>query len=248
MRINLLPFCLLLLTVLSLNASAQKLEAGFDKSEYIELLKAYSRWGDSIFYEGIPASERFKPAYRSPVMGLENRWELYTDDNQVAVISIRGTTAEPTSWLANFYAAMVPAKGTLQLSDSNDFDYQLSENPRAAVHVGWLVSSAFLSADILHKLDSCYATGIKDYIIFGHSQGGAIAYLLTSQLHHLMDSGRLPGDIRFKTYCSAAPKPGNLYYAYDYEHTTVGGWGFNVVNPAFLQSSAALENMSATFL
>jgi hypothetical protein len=30
----------------------------------------------------------------------------------------------------------------------------------------------------------------------------------------------------------AGPKPGNLYYAYDYETTTQYGWAFNVVNPA----------------
>ena len=44
--------------------------------------------------------------------------------------------------------------------------------------------------------------------------------------------GKLPGDIRFKTYCSAGPKPGNLYFAYEYEAITQGGWAFNVVNAA----------------
>ena len=38
--------------------------------------------------------------------------------------------------------------------------------------------------------------------------------------------------LNIKTYCSAAPKPGNLFYAYDFEHITEGGWAFNVVNSA----------------
>src|SRR5690606_40658384 len=33
-------------------------------------------------------------------------------------------------------------------------------------------------------------------------------------------------------YCSAGPKPGNRYFAYDYEAKTQNGWAFNVVNSA----------------
>lgn len=212
---------------------AQSLKAGFDKIEYIELLKAYSRWGDSTFYQGIDESTKFRQVYRSPVVGLDNSWELYAShDNTTAVISVRGTTANATSWLANFYAAMIPAKGVINLSDSVVFNYELAKNPKAAVHVGWLVATAFLTPDILPRIDSCYRSGIRDFIILGHSQGGAIAYLLTSHLRHLLESGKLPDNIRFKTYCSAAPKPGNLYYAYEFENQTAGGWSFNVVNAA----------------
>jgi Lipase (class 3). len=224
---------LLTLTGLACSFSfAQSLKAGFDKVEYTELLKAYSRWGDSIFYRGIDESTRFKQRYRSPVVGLDNSWELYSSEDGVAVISIRGTTANATSWLANFYAAMVPATGEIQLSDSVRFHYKLAKDPKAAVHVGWLVATAFLADDILAKIDSSFASGTRDFIIMGHSQGGAIAYLLTSHLRHLVETGRLSDSIRFKTYCSAAPKPGNLYYAYELESQTAGGWCFNVVNAA----------------
>ncbi|HPN72156.1 MAG TPA: hypothetical protein PLZ32_21680, partial [Saprospiraceae bacterium] len=74
------------------------------------------------------------------------------------------------------------------------------------------------------KIDSLYKTGTKEFLIMGHSQGGAIAYLMTSYLYNLQQLGQLPIDIKFKTYCSAAPKPGNLYYAYEYEAMTQGGW------------------------
>lgn len=224
---------LAVLALLSFSAAqAQPLQPGFDPAEYIELLKVSARFGDSTYVASFPAPQRFKPVYRSPIVGLDNRWDLWTDNAQTAVISVRGTTANSTSWLANFYAAMVPAKGDLQISDTETFAYNLAENPKAAVHVGWLVATAFLSKDMLPKLDSSYRKGVRNIVITGHSQGGAIAYLLTAHLYSLQKAGRLPADIRFKTYCSAGPKPGNLYFAYAYEAMTQGGWAFNVVNSA----------------
>lgn len=127
---------------------------------------------------------------------------------------------------------MVAAKGTLQLEKNFTFDYDLSDDPKAAVHVGFLVSTAYLSRDILPKIDSLYKTGIKDFIIAGHSQGGAITYLLTSYLESLKNENKLPHDVRFKTCASASPKPGNLFYAYQYENLTRGGWAYNVVSTA----------------
>jgi heat shock protein HslJ/pimeloyl-ACP methyl ester carboxylesterase len=221
-----------LLGLTSSGALAQSLKPGFDRDEYIELLKVSAAFGDSAYVARFPKPERFRPTYRSPVVGLENRWDLWTDGRGTAVVSVRGTTAQATSWLANFYAAMVPAKGELQLGDNDRFAYRLADHPKAAVHVGWLVSTAILSRDILPKLDSCYRTGTRNVLVLGHSQGGAIAYLLTAQLHHLQQEGKLPADLRLKTYCSAGPKPGNLYFAYEYEALTQGGWAFNVVNAA----------------
>jgi hypothetical protein len=211
---------------------AQLLKPGFEKSECIEMLKLGAKFGDSAYMSKIPDPEHFEKIYRSPVMGLDNCWDLWTNHNGIAAISLRGTTKNAVSWLANFYAAMVPAKGELHLSDSFDFKYELASNPRAAVHIGWLIGTAFLSKDILPKIDSLYKTGTKEFIITGHSQGGAICFLLTSYLYSLQKQNLLPADIRFKTYCMAGPKPGNIYYAYDYEVMTQYGWAYNVVNPA----------------
>ncbi|CCH00824.1 lipase class 3 [Fibrella aestuarina BUZ 2] len=214
------------------SAPAQSLQSGFDKAEYIELLKVSAQFGDSTYIANFPKPQRFKPVYRAAVVGLDNLWDLWSDGGNTAVINLRGTTANSASWLANFYAAMVPAKGELQLADNDRFTYHLADNPRAAVHVGWLVGMAFLSRDILPKLDSSYRRGTRNVLIMGHSQGGAIAYLLTAHLYNLQRQGKLPADIRFKTYCSAGPKPGNLYFAYDYEALTQAGWAYNVVNSA----------------
>lgn len=213
-------------------AAAQVLKPGYVKAEYREmLLIAAQTTADTAFSKNFDLPSGYELRYQSPEMGFQNLWQLWrSTTDSVAVISVRGTTTEPTSWLANFYAAMIAAKGQLQLSENNIFEYHLADDPKAAVHVGWLLSMAFLQEDILPKIDSCYAAGIRDFIITGHSQGGGISYLLTAYLYDLQSEGRFPKDIRFKTYCSAAPKPGNLYFAYHYENITQGGWAFNVVN------------------
>jgi hypothetical protein len=223
---------LLVLILSTTFAAAQRLKPGFNKAEYIEMLRITSRHFDTAAsILKIPGPKDFRKAYRSPVMGLDNRWDLWTNGDGVGVISIRGTTANPKGWLENFYAAMVPAMGKIRVASDYEFSYALSQNPKAAVHLGWLIGTAFLARDIVPKIDSCYKAGIKDFVIVGHSQGGAISYLMTSHLRSLQQQKHLPADIQFKTYCSAGPKPGNLFYAYEYESITLG-WAFNVVNSA----------------
>ncbi len=224
----------LFLLFMSLSVFGQQLKPGFDKDEYREmmLISAKTSALDTNYYNSFPHPAHFNMQYRSSSIGLDNLWELWTDGAGKAVISIRGTTEKAESWLANFYAAMVPAKGELKLSNDEVFSYQLATNPKAAVHVGWLLSTAYLSKEILPKINELYQNGTKDFLIMGHSQGGAISFLLTSYVYNLQQLDQLPKDIRFKTYCSAAPKPGNLYYAYEYEAMTQGGWAFNAVNAA----------------
>lgn len=224
-------------TLLSGNAFSHILKAGFDKSEYIETLKInqkahiqLDKW-DTDTALSMPRDYIF--VYRSPVVAFDNLWDLWINRSKpLAVIAIRGSVPTQSSFLANLYAAMVAAKGSLQLNGETSFSYTLAENPNAAVHVGWLAAMACLSKTVITKIDSCYQTGIKDFILTGHSQGGGITFLLTSYLYHLQKENKLPADIRFKTYCSAGPKPGNLFYAYEYESMTQGGWAYNVVNTA----------------
>jgi heat shock protein HslJ len=218
--------------IISLQSSAQNLHPGFVIEEYIKLLGVSAQFGDSTYSARIAPPQGYKRIYRSESVGLENRWDLWINDVGVPVISIRGTTSNQTSWLANFYAAMVPAKGALQLTKDYRFEYHLASHPQAAVHVGWLVSTGFLLPDIISKIDSLQSIGNKEFIILGHSQGGAIAYLLTAYLLQQQKTENKFQGLRFKTYCSAAPKPGNLFFAYEYEHMTKDGWAFNVVNSA----------------
>ncbi|MEZ4800502.1 MAG: lipase family protein [Flavobacteriales bacterium] len=204
---------------------------GYDKLEFIEMMKVTSRFGDSTFYNKIGEPEKFHQVYRSPIMGLDNLWDLWIDDNGVALICLRGTTSKNESWLENFYAVLTPAKGSIVLKGGRKFDYNLSRHPEAAVHAGWLLGMASMAGDIQQKLDSCYQSGIKNFIIHGHSQGGALSILLTAHLLNLKAEGKIPEDIIIKTIASAAPKPGNLHFAYDYE-ARMRSYGITVVNAA----------------
>lgn len=230
MKTQFLLLPVLFLAFLTGSASAQqtKLKPGFEKAEYIEMLRVAAGHIDSVT---IDPPQRCKKLYRSPTVGLDNKWELWQRDDGVGIISIRGTTLDPLGWVENFHAAMVPATGQIALSNTESFSYKLAKNPRAGVHAGWLIGTVYLAKDILPKMDSCIQKGTKEFIITGDSQGGAIAFLMTSYLHSLLGN-RLPADLQFKTYCIAAPKPGNLSYAYDYEVMTQEGWAFNVVNSA----------------
>lgn len=225
-------YLFILSAIVFYTAQSETLKPGFNKDEYIALLKVSAQFGGEAYAARMPVPAGYQKIYRSPIMGLDNCWELWETNDDIPVISIRGTTKNAISWMENFYAAMIPAKGKLQLSDTETFDYHLADDPHAAVHVGWMIGNAFLSKDILPKIDSCYKKGRHDFYIIGHSQGGAIAYLLTAYLHSLQKRGKMPKDIYFKTYCSAAPKPGNLYFAYAYENITQNGWAYNVVNAA----------------
>lgn len=215
-------------------SQSQVLEAGFRADEYLDLLSmCFQRYDSMLVNPAIPYPQHYQVVYRSPETGLKNAWNLwYRDDHKLAVISIRGTIPDLASWVENFYAAMVPAIGNLQLNDSTVFNYQLAKDSSASIHVGWLMGLGFMAPDIVAHIRLCYAEGLRDFIICGHSQGGALAGLTTSYLYYLKKKGELPGDIRFKSYCSAAPKTGNLVYAYDFDFITRDGWGFTIVNSA----------------
>ena len=229
-----MKWLLVLITLFySVHGFSQRLSPGFDKEECIEMIRISGEFGNEEVFGIVPKPTLYHQIYRSEVVGLDNLWDLWMHkEHPIAVISTRGTTADSASWLANFYAAMVPAKGALKLSENETFEYTLAQSPEAAVHIGWLLSMAILSKDILPKIDSLYQEGVHDFILAGHSQGAGITYMLTAYLRQLQLAGDLPDDIQFKTYCSAGPKPGNLYFAYEYEAMTQFGWAFNVVNSA----------------
>jgi len=210
------------------------LQPGFDKQEYIDLLQLNAQFAanePNFQRYAVPAGYQLK--YQSQDFGMENAWALWLhESHKVMVISIRGTTANQVSWLENFYAAMVPATGSIVLSDTDTFRYKLAQHPKAAVHVGWLLGTGYLAQDMHSHLEQAWQDGYREILIVGHSQGGAISFLLTSYLRHLQKEGQIPADLVFKTYSSAAPKPGNLHYAHDYEAITQYNWAFNVVNAA----------------
>lgn len=232
-NLHVILYLFMLFNLSSMNA--QLLQPGFDKQEYIETLKvnqkthiAVNKWAANT---SVPDPTLFHYEYRSPRVAFDNIWDLWIHNNKrIAMIAVQGSIATEASFLANLYAAMIPASGELKLNNEKTFKYQLSDNPRAAVHAGWLLAMAHLSETIEHKIDSCYKAGIKDFILTGHSQGGGITFLLDAHLNQLQREGKIEQDVVFKTYCSAGPKPGNLVFAYDFENSNREGFAYNVVS------------------
>jgi len=236
MKNNFAILFVLILLPFAAQLSAQKLSPEVDKQELLEVMYVGARTGGNEKYVNdstnpIPEPKTFTRIYRSPEIAFDNLWELWCNNDNTAIITVRGSTAASKSWLANFYAAMIPAKGEITNADGESLNYCFSEHPQAYVHAGWTISTTFLMQDIAPRIDSIYKTGVRNLIITGHSQGGAIAYLLTAEILHKINTGIFPKNLQIKTYCTAAPRVGNLYFAYDFEQITQGGWAFNIINP-----------------
>lgn len=215
---------------LSIVINARQLQPGFDSQEFRKMFQVSAHQTDTPWVKiKFPYPGGYNMVYRSKVGGLDNRWDMWMSPDSVAVVSIRGTTGTNESWLENFYAGMIPAEGTLNMGNGNLFDYKLAEDSLAYVHIGWTIGMASMAPEIVTQMNLQYNKGIRDFIIMGHSQGGAIALLLYSYLHYLPDS-TLPNDIRIKVYGSAAPKVGNQKFSYDFDFISRGGWAYRIVN------------------
>lgn len=219
-----------ILLIITADTKAQKvLKPGFNAQEYLQMLDIFEdQNSDTSKPKKIfPSLNQCEHIYQSPEVGLVNRFDIWKRSDNVGIICIRGTVAKPDSWMENFYAGMVPAIGSLQLNDSTTFDYKLATDSNARVHVGWTIGLGFIMPLMTKQINELYAKGVSEFIIIGHSQGGALAFLVRSYLQYCKE---VPKNIFYKTYASAAPKPGNLYYAYDFEFITRDGWGLRVVN------------------
>jgi hypothetical protein len=223
-------FILFTFFIVSISAKAQSFQSGFSIDEYRDLLSITDELNTfDTANSRLPVRSDYEKVYDSPEVGLKNKWTFWKRKDSVGVICIRGTVPSPVSWMANFYAAMIPAEGYLQVNDSTNFVYKLAADKKSTVHVGWTTSLAHMAPGIAEQVRKAYAEGIKKFFITGHSQGGAIAFLVRSYLEYLPG---MPTDIQYKTYCSAAPKPGNMFYSYDVDFISRGGWIFRIINAA----------------
>jgi len=163
-------------------------------------------------------------------IALDNAWCVLTNGKN-GVVSFRGTTDNPISWLENFYAAMIPAIGEVTSPQGKVVQYKFADDPRAGVQSGWSLALLVMSKDILNEIRQLNDKGIYNIYITGHSQGGALALLFRALLEHLPDSVLSNKNI-FKTYAFAAPKPGNRFFTYDYNRICNSDLSsFNFINP-----------------
>jgi len=225
---------LIIIFFLSFTSRAENhiLSPNFLIDEYIVTLKMnFCQYG-TITDSMLCKPSEWQRVYRSPIVGMDNRFDIWQRDNDSLMgISIRSTTPRTISWMENFYTAMIPAFGKLKINDSIYFDYFFAEKTDAAVHIGWTYALGAMERDLLQQVKYFYDLGMREFLIFGHSQGGALSYLTFAHFHYLQKQGKLPKDIRFKMYSSAGPKVGNIHFAYDFESYTPLIWAFNVINP-----------------
>lgn len=209
--------------------SQTKLKPGFDGQEFLDVLHlewAHQDSGSKYAPKILPAN--YKRVYRSPEVGLKNKVDFWLRNDSVGVICLRYTVGG-TSWLENFYSGLIKAQGTLKLNDSTNFNYKFANDDKALVHHGWAIGACHLAPFVTQIINNHYKKGVKEFIIVGHSQGAALSYLIRSYLQYAPES-IVPKDITYKVYCSAAPKPGNLFYAYDFDFLTRNGWAYRIVN------------------
>jgi hypothetical protein len=207
-------------------AIAQKVQPGFSGIEYRELLTL--NWQQYDTSKAL-AEKKYTRIFRSKEGTLKNRFDIWLSSDSIGIISIRGTTSSELSWLENFYSAMIPATGKITKTNGTIFSYKLAQRSDAMVHVGWVLGLADIAEELIGEIKTNYTKGIKEYIIFGHSQGGALAFYVRSFLEYYNENN-FPKDLILKTICSAPPKPGNTYYCYDFDFITRNGYGYRVTN------------------
>jgi hypothetical protein len=236
--------------------SFSQVRPGFDNREALDMIAICNSYTFLDIYntDATIIPKDYKKVYTSGVFGMDNKFQLYQKDKLV-VINLRGSTDKKISWLENIYSAMIPATGTINIS-GEDFNYCFAHDTSAAVHGGYALAMAYLHKDILYHISNLNRNGIYNFIITGHSQGGALANILRAYLENLSDS-LLPSENKFKTIAFASPMVGNKAFAAEYNtRFTFNNTSFNIVNPAdpipklptsYNDSDYLSDNMQALF-
>jgi hypothetical protein len=166
-----------------------------------------------------------------PIGPLDNKWQLWQDTgaaDRYAVV-IRGTVYSAGSIGEDLMAVMVAGSGELPAGKVK-VAYRVADEPRAAVHLGFLVGALLLLADgrngILARLASLPAG--SDIFVTGHSQGAGIATLVRAFLHYAAPLANLA--FNHKIYVFAQPKPGNDHFGDDFERAAGIDGAFRVSN------------------
>ena len=217
------------LAVLSMSGRAQP--AAFDPALARDLsaLCATHTFRDLYGSDAAIMPEGYALIHTSTPRGMDNLFQVFRK-GAMGVIEVRGSTADPLSWMENIHAAMLPAEGTVVI-DGRPFDYHFTDDTAAAVHAGYTLGVAFIAEEVVEQLRILDRQGVHDIVITGHSQGGALAHLLRAHLEHLPTS-RVPAHLRFRTYAFANPMVGNAAFARWYgEAFCTTGTSFSIINP-----------------
>ena len=208
-----------------------QIKPGFDKSEAYFMIRLCNSYTYLEFFDNddeiLP--EGYNKYYTSEVLGMDNNFQIYLKDS-IAVINFRGSTDKGISWLENIHSAMIPVKGTIYIEGSK-FDYCFAKDSTASVHGGFALGLAYMHNVILSKINELNEKGYYNFIITGHSQGGALSNLLRAYLENL-PKGVISSHNRFKTYAFAAPMVGDYEFVREYNNRYCSvGTSYNIKNP-----------------
>ncbi len=222
---------LFFLSVVISSACFARHQPGFNKNEAKEMIAICNSFPLIDLYNSdagiIP--DGYKKKYTSGVFGMDNKYQVY-QHGDVAVINLRGSTDKQLSWIENFYSAMIPAKGTMEI-EGEKFDYCFALDEYAAVHSGYALGIGFLYKDLVYQINNFNREGIYYFIITGHSQGGALCNMLKALLENL-PADQISKKNKFKAYSFAAPMIGNKEFAMEYNaRYCADSTSYNIINP-----------------
>ena len=225
-------FFLLLFIFLTGKNSFSQLTTGYNTTEVRDMIAICNSFTFLELYKNdaeiLPRG--YNKIYTSAVLGMDNIYQIYINGN-IGVINLRGSTDQQLSWMENVYTAMIPARGTIKVK-GDTFKYDFARSPKAAVHSGYALAIAYIHKDLLSHIQILNNKGIYNFIITGHSQGGALANLLRAYMENLPVKDISPKN-KFKTYAFAAPMTGNKDFAFEYNtRYAANNTSFNIVNPA----------------
>jgi Lipase (class 3) len=166
------------------------------------------RWGSAPLFEPVIA---FPP--------LDELWSLWQNNSvpSTYAIIVRGTVGTSIgSVLEDLLSFLVQATGNVEVAGIT-IPYKFAADPNASVHAGFVLGTLLLLKvpvfGILAQLATRVPPGSNIYIA-GHSQGAAVAALLSSYLHY--DVGLKNNNYSYKIYTFAQPKPGDDHYDTDF--------------------------------
>jgi Lipase (class 3) len=166
------------------------------------------RWGSAPLFEPVIA---FPP--------LDELWSLWQNNSVPSTYAIiaRGTVGTSIgSVLEDLLSFLVQATGSVEVAGIT-IPYKFAADPNASVHAGFVLGTLLLLKvpvlGILAQLATRVPPGSNVYIA-GHSQGAAVAALLSSYLYY--DEDLKKNNYSYKTYQFAQPKPGDDHYDTDF--------------------------------
>lgn len=217
-----------------------QVKPGFDPNEAIDLIQLCNSQTFKDLYgsddEIIP--KNYNLIYASTPNMMDNMFQVYKK-GKTGIIHFRGSTSHPNSWIENMYSAMIPAKGKMTIYNE-EREYVFAEEDSAGVHSGFVLGVTMMIEDIISQIDRLNSKGVHDFIITGHSQGGALAILTHAYLEN--QTSKVDNKNTFKMYAFANPMVGNTEFVSEYNNRFVEkDMAFRIINPKDLVPSMPIS-------